>query len=242
MDQQAFRARHLPLRSLPVPEAGEVHLWFLDLVSLGSPLQPDERIDRSSFKPRLQRTLRRFYLRLLLGAYLGIPGKDVEVLRQVRGKPVLDASRHAADLDFSMAASGGCCLIGFSSSGLVGVDLELSDRVAHSPLAVSSRYFSADEAAAFGRIAPDHIDDAFLHAWACKEAVVKAAGHGIANQLKRFSVNVLPWEAPAVLAMEDDDPAAWRLQVVRPGPRHMGAVALRHEALNPRGFRLQPPS
>jgi len=241
IDAQAFLACQLPLRELESPGEGEVHLWFLDLVRLGSPLQPDEAIDANRFTPRLQRTLRRFYLRLLLGAYLGMPGKDVAISRQIKGKPVLDAGRHASTLDFSMAASSGCCLIGLSDSGRVGVDLELRERRAEAPLALAARYFSNAETAALGRIGAGRLDQAFLHTWACKEAVVKALGHGIANQLCRFTVRVSPTEAPGVVSMEDDDADAWRLCMVYPGPRHMGAVAMRNERLKISGFSLEPP-
>jgi len=233
-----FVPRHLPLRELALPDDGVVHLWMLDLVALGSPLQPDEHIDPGAFTSRLQRTLRRFYLRLLLGAYLGIPGKDVAILRPRRGKPVLDADVHSTFIDFSVAASGGCCLIGISNSDEIGVDLELKDRQAGRPLALARRYFSNSETRALATLEDDTLDHAFLHTWACKEAVVKAAGHGIANRLCRFAVNVNPQEPPRILSMDDDDPAEWSLAVFRPGAGFIGAVAMRNGSLALEGFSL----
>jgi 4'-phosphopantetheinyl transferase len=190
--------------------------------------------------PRQERTIRRFYLRLLLGAYLHLPGKDVTVLRQVRGKPVLDDGVHQQTMDFSIAGSNACCLIGVSTAGLIGVDLEDAKRRTGKPLALARRYFSEREAGAIGSLDAEDIDRAFLHTWACKEAVVKAAGHGIANQLCRFSVSTDPAAPPVMEHMLDDDPGAWRLAVVRPSKGQVGAVALRYEAMSIEGFTLQP--
>lgn len=233
-----FKPHRLPLRDLPLPPDGVVHLWFLDLAALGSPLQPDEAIDRDAFTPRLQRTLRRFYLRLLLGAYLGAPGKDVHISRVIKGKPVLDAAVHDSGLEFSVAGSGGCCLIGVSNSGPVGVDLEWHRREAGRPLALARRYFSGAEAAALEALPEALQDRAFLHTWACKEAVVKAAGLGIANQLCRFTVDVRPDQPPAVLDIEDGQPGQWSLAVCRPNREYFGAIALRNERLTLDGFSL----
>jgi 4'-phosphopantetheinyl transferase len=216
-----------------------VHLWYLDLLQLGSPLAQANGVGLDRLSPRRERTIRRFYLRLLLGAYLDIPGKEVTVSRMVRGKPVLDANSHAQAVDFSIAGSSGCCLIGVCTEGLIGVDLELAGRRAGNPLGLARRYFNDAEAAALARLDNGVLDRAFLHTWACKEAIVKAAGHGIANQLCRFTVAVEPDAEPAVLAMQDDEPAAWRLAIVHPSERHVGAVALRHGALSIEGFRLE---
>ena len=78
-----------------------------------------------------------------------------------------------------------------------------------------------------------------MHAWACKEAVVKASGLGIANQLCRFTVDVDPDAPPAMLDMLDDDAGQWRLAVVRPDSWAIAAVAVRQPELTLRGFRLE---
>jgi len=246
-DKQAgrvsFRNRRLPLRELGLPPAGSVHLWYLDLGRLGNPMHGDPDASAPGLlTPRQQRTVRRFYLRLLLGAYLGVPGKQVKISRQIRGKPVLDPAHHPQAFDFSIAGSDGNCLIGISSAGNIGVDLELVNRRPGKPLALSRRYFSPDEIQVLGAVDAEQRNRAFMHTWACKEAVVKAAGHGIANRLNRFSVNALPWESPAILAMQDDDAACWQLAIVYPGDRHVGAVAVRQPSLSIEAFSLLPAS
>lgn len=237
-----FQPRKLPLQSLELPGAGTVHLWFLDLIALGNPLAPLEPLADDVLTVVQQRSLRRFYLRLLLGAYLGMPGKDVSISRAIRGKPRLDRSVHAgSQLEFSTANSNACCLIGVANNMPIGVDLELNRRRARNALALAHRYFSADEYQALQAYSDAGLDAAFMHTWACKEAVVKAAGHGIANQLCRFSVSVDPQRAPAMLAIEDDDPQAWRLGVFHPSPHHLGAVTVRHPSLRLEAFALAPP-
>jgi len=236
MQNKPFRCRSLPLENLAPPQPGRVHLWFLDLAELSSPiLQVSGKLN-----PRQERTSRRFYLRLLLGAYLGVPGKDVRISRLVKGKPVLDASVHGNALDFSTAGSNGCCLIGITSQGHIGVDLEANQRRALRPRALARRYFSEAERAALDSVAESELGAWFLHTWACKEAVVKAAGLGIANQLCRFTVQVDPAQPAAVLDMQGGDSGSWNLAIVRPRPGFLGAVALRDAEMEVEGFRLLP--
>jgi 4'-phosphopantetheinyl transferase len=240
-----FETWPLPLHDLPAPGAGEAHLWFIDLVELGNPLDPTHAIDREALTARQQRTLRHFYRRLLLGAYLGLPGKDVTLVRERRGKPHLHAA-HASDLEFSTASSRGCCLIGVTRGGRIGVDLEPADRRARRPLALARRYFSAAEQQALQELPQERLDEGFLRAWASKEAVVKALGQGIANQLRHFTVSVGPACAPAVLAMEGDDPESWALELFRPADGYLGAVSVQGPRpaagrLELKGFRLRAP-
>jgi 4'-phosphopantetheinyl transferase len=188
-----------------------------------------------------QRMLRRFYLRLLLGAYLGLPGKDLRVSRPARGKPVLDPAFHPESLDFSLAASDGCCLVGVTGGAPVGVDLEPEGRQAGRPLALARRYFSDEEVRALESLPEHAVDAAFLRAWACKEAWVKASGLGIANQLRRFTVEVAPDRPVALSRIEGDDADAWRMAELRPAPGFLGVVTARQPALELRCWRLQPP-
>ncbi|NND46016.1 MAG: 4'-phosphopantetheinyl transferase superfamily protein [Xanthomonadales bacterium] len=235
-----FRDRRMPLGGLEIPAPGIVHLWFLDLAQLATPL--GEPAPGTVLKPRQSRSTRRFYLRLLLGAYLGLPGKDVRISRIIKGKPVLDASAHPQQLDFSSAGSGQSCLIGISSEGLLGVDLECADRETLKPRALARRYFSASEQHALAALDDAELHRAFIHTWACKEAVVKAAGLGIANQLCRFSVSVDPDQPARLLDMDDDVAANWSLAMLQPTPDYLAAVALRQPLLQLDTFRLLPPA
>ena len=234
----SFSPRQLPLRGLEKPQRDTVHLWHLDFEELSNPLGQDQSSRMQDLSVLQQNAVRRFYLRLLLGAYLGIPGKDVRITRRLKGRPELDGSQSKGQLDFSVARSKDCYLVGISSGASIGVDLEMSDRRSGKPLSLAKRYFSDTETEALSSLEGESLQRSFMHTWACKEAIVKASGLGIANQLCRFSVEVNPDNPPAVLDMLDDDPAAWRLAVVQPAAGAIAAVAVRQPALQIQGFSL----
>ena len=244
-DVGEFRPLTIPLRVSDPPLSGEVHLWFLDLGTLagslrnalgGAPQAP------SPLTPGQLRFARRFYLRLLLGAYLGIPGKAVVINRKLRGKPVLDSSAHDSKLHFSMAKSEDKILVGFSTSSHIGVDLEAARRRARNSLGVAKRYFSQAEAAALEQAAPGDLDQAFLRLWACKEAVVKASGKGIANQFGRFTVEADLFRPARMLDFEGGGPGDWSLALVQPEDDFLGALAVRDGMTDLKAFRLLPAS
>jgi len=242
---EAFIPQHMPLQRLALPGDGQVHLWYLHLGVLGGSLQhalageqPPHRPE--ALDPGQLRFTRRFYLRLLLGAYLDVPGKDVVVNRSNRGKPVLDGSVHDSPLKFSMAKSENRVLIGVSAPHHVGVDLEPARRKARNALRLAQRYFSPAEFAALEALGQERLDEAFLRGWALNEAVVKASGLGIANQLNRFTLQMDPDQPPAVLEIEGDSAANWSLALVKPSPDFIGAVAIRHPRLAITCFQLMP--
>ncbi len=233
-----FRPLQLPLRRLEKPRGDVVHLWHLDFDILSNPLNPDVAARPAELSGVQQRSVRRFYLRLLLGAYLEIPGKDIHIRRRIKGRPELDPAQSKNELDFSVSRSNSCYLIGISSGATIGVDLEIAKRRSGKPMALAKRYFSNDEITALSGLADDDLHTAFMHTWACKEAVVKANGKGIANQLYRFTVDVDPARPPAILAMQDDDHRAWRMAMAEPANGTIAAVAVRQKGVTLEGFSL----
>jgi len=234
----SFHPRYLPLRTLERPQGDVVHLWHLDLGKLSNPLNSSASVDSPGISQFHHRATRRFYLRLLLGAYLGLPGKDVHIIRRIKGRPELDSSLSNGELNFSVARSGNYYLIGVNSGATIGVDLEMATRRPGKPMALARRYFSTQEIAALSEFDEGELQRAFMHTWSCKEAVVKASGMGIANQLCRFSVDVNPDNPPAVLDMQDDDPTAWKLAMAVPAPGAIAAIAVRQQAVSLLGFNL----
>jgi len=239
-DVRDFTPHPIPLAPMQSPSAGVIHLWFLDLGGLAGSLRHALGDDGAVTTGQL-RFARRFYLRLLLGAYLGLPGKSVRINRKQRGKPVLDSSVHDSEIHFSMAKSEDRLLIGFSTSGHIGVDLEPCGRRAHNALGVATRYFSPAEARALAALPDTEIDAAFLRLWACKEAVVKASGLGIANQFARFTVDTDMTRPATLLDFEGEDPRDWMLALVRPEEDFLGAVAIRGKVTGIQASRLIAP-
>ncbi len=236
---EAFSPRQLPLRQLQRPLGSEVHLWHLDFDQLSSPLGSNGGVQSHRLSAVQQRATRRFYLRLILGAYLGLPGKDIKIKRGAKGRPDLNPEDYDGKLDFSVARSNACYLIGVSSGATIGVDLEIASRRSGKPLSLARRYFSKAETAALSLLDDEELHRAFVHTWACKEAIVKANGEGIANQLCRFSVDVNPQNPPAVLDMPDDDPDAWTLAIAEPEKGAIAAIAVRQQAVQIKGFSLR---
>jgi 4'-phosphopantetheinyl transferase len=238
---ESFSLRRIPLDRLVPPSLGEVHLWFLDLGELSGSLSAalGGRSDNPSpATPGQLLMARRFYLRLLLGAYLGLPGKAVKINRKNRGKPILDATVHEEEIHFSMAKSEDKLLIGISASSHIGVDLERAGRQARNAMGVARRYFSADEAAALAALDESLRDEAFLRAWACKESVVKASGMGIANQFHRFSVETDINRQAAVLDFDGKGPGDWSLALVQPSDTFLGALAIEDRLTSLKTFKL----
>lgn len=234
----SFSPRQLPLRQLERPQGDAVHLWHLDFNQLSNPLNSEEGVQSSELSVFQQRATRRFYLRLLLGAYLGLPGKDIHIARRIKGRPELATAQSNGKLDFSVARSNGYYLIGISSGATIGVDLEIAARRSGKPLALARRYFSKAETAALSLLEEEELHRAFMHTWACKEAIVKASGMGIANQLCRFTVDINPENPPSVLEMADDDHTAWKLAMAEPVHGAIAAIAVRRQAVQLEGFSL----
>lgn len=240
-----FLSRSVPLRGMERPAPGEIHTWFLDLNEMAGSLKaalddPGTPVKSKPFTFGQLTFTRRFFLRLLLGSYLGIPGKEIRISRNRKGKPVLDPAVHGRKLHFSIAKSGPGFLVGLSSSSYVGVDVEPVDRRAHNALGVAKRYFSEDEAAALASMESSKLGTAFLRTWACKEAVVKSLGLGIANQLCRFTVETDPDRPTAILEFEGDRPEAWWLKLIQPSEAYLGAIATRSEPQEIKAFRMLP--
>lgn len=234
----SFTEQRLPLRHLAKPEGDTIHLWYLDFQTLSNPLNANTNLDYRQLSVFQQRTSRRFYLRLLLGAYLDIPGKDVLINRRIKGKPELESCQSAGQLGFNVSRSGSAYLIGISNGATIGVDLEEAGRHAGRPLAVAERYFADAETRVLRQLPKDRLQEAFMRTWSCKEAVVKASGLGIANQLCRFTVDANPANPPGVLAMPDDDQEEWSLACVLPNETKIAAVAVRQKTLKLEGFTL----
>ena len=237
-----FAPCRMPLRARALPGEGEVHLWYLDLGELSAALKGalggEQGGNSEKLTPGQLRFVRRFYLRLLLGSYLGVAGKDVAINRSHKGKPSVDRSVHDSPIEFSMAKSGDRLLIGVALEHFMGVDLEPACRHAHNPLGVARRYFSEAEAEELSGLQGDSLQAAFLRTWALKEAVVKASGLGIANQLCRFSVETRVDRAPAMLDMDGESSVGWSLALLEPEQGFLGAVALRSPQMNLSAFRL----
>jgi 4'-phosphopantetheinyl transferase len=120
--------------------------------------------------------------RRLLGRYLEADPRALVIVEEEHGKPVL-LNR---EIEFNASHSGDLVALAFANGTPVGIDVERRRKL-HDCLALSRRYFSAEEDDIV-RSAAD-ADDAFFAIWTAKEAIVKASGKGIrADDLHTFTV------------------------------------------------------
>lgn len=171
----------------------EVHLWFAKLESLRprhaelydllDPVEQD-RAQRFRFDADRERfILGHGLLRSLLGQYLQRDGSLVRMARGPFGKPFLEGK----DLRFSFSDTKDAILVAFANGQEIGADIETMHRsVDHE--AVSGHYFTPTEIRAI-RDAGVDAKRRFLEFWTRKEAVLKASGVGIMDDLRALRMD-----------------------------------------------------
>ncbi|MDR3387812.1 MAG: 4'-phosphopantetheinyl transferase superfamily protein [Rudaea sp.] len=219
---QELVARDFVQEQPPPLADGEIHLWFFAQ-------WPTPAHDVAQSLP----------LRALLAGYLESGPERLRIERNMHGKPGL---RDAAGLEFNLSHSGGALLVGVSRGQALGTDLETPRRL-RPVLDLARRYFDPAEAALLAGLPADRREAAFMRLWSCKEAVLKALGHGIA-----FGLHRLVFELDAsgrVLGLQKLDgeptPALWHVVQLRPAPAYSGAVAWRGPARRIHAYAASPP-
>ena len=130
-------------------------------------------------------------LREILGAYLGIEAKAVELTADAGGKPRLaHAGRRAAadrrpgpeggpPLSFNLSHSGGLALVAIAAGGTeVGIDVERL-RPRRDLVRLAARWLPAEDADAVAAAGEEGREAVFYAAWTRHEARTKCTGAGI---------------------------------------------------------------
>lgn len=159
--------------------------WLADAASL---LDETERgrVRRMYFeRDRDERTLAYALHRLTLARVLACDPAEVTLRRDPAGRPCLPDDA----LYTSLSHAGGAAAIAISVRGPVGIDLEPAARAEQMP-EIAARIVHRAEAAEFAALAMPQRSAALLALWVRKEALLKAAGIGLAREMDTF-------EAPA---------------------------------------------
>ena len=220
--------------------SGEVHVWAVPLngdagkfEEVLSPAEQD-RVRRFRFADHQRRfQICHGALRHILGAYTGAEARGLEFRHGPRGKPYLEGDGPA----FNLSHSGKLALIGVAHTEL-GVDVEKVRRL-ESLSQIAQRHFADAEYSALSALADEERELAFYRCWTRKEAYIKALGEGLSMSLDSFEVSV---EAePKFLVCHDgrEDPAAWSMLDVSPGPEFVGALAVRGLGVGVRRLRFE---
>jgi 4'-phosphopantetheinyl transferase len=213
-----------------VPAEQQVHLWFAMLEALRprmeeykeslDPVEQD-RAKRFRFKQDRERfILGHGLLRSLLGSYLKRDGSLIRLARGPFGKPYLERKK----LRFNFSDTKDAVLIGFTTGQELGVDIEtLARDVDH--VAVSEHYFTRPEITAI-QAAGDEAKSRFLDFWTRKEAVLKASGVGIMDDLRSLRVdgerNTAVIEHEAFMKMAAPE---YHVRALRIGSGHFASIA-----------------
>ena len=216
--------------TITLPAADEVHLWYTTLDSLrprraelSDLLDPveQERAQRFRFDADRERfILGHGLLRSLLGKYLDRDGSLVRMARGPFGKPYLEGKV----LRFSFSDTKDAILVAFAHGQEIGADIETMHRsVDHD--AVSGHYFTPTEIRAIQDAGVD-AKRRFLEFWTRKEAVLKASGVGIMDDLRALRVDgerntmVIAHEAFVTMAAPEYHVLTWHV-----GADHLVSLA-----------------
>ena len=225
----------LPLRNLTLPASGHAHVWFTRLKNLPTM----EATPSDELKARLiqRRMSQKFLLRLLLGAYLGVAGRSVEIVNNRHGKPRLAGAHSDSGLTFNLSHAGDWLAIAIADGVPVGVDIEAADR----PLRwrqLARRYFSPAEADWLEAMDDVQGSLQFLKHWTAREALIKAMGRTIAGNISSV---VLQTEAtPRIESLPVDWPQAdqWQLNLIENGLNLVAHLACPQSLSELRRFEL----
>lgn len=219
-----------------------VHLWFSTLeelvpqaIALEALLDEEEiaRADRFRFAPDRERfVLGHGLLRSLLGRYLNADGAALRIQRGPFGKPFLDDT----ELRFNLSDTKDALVLAVAWDHELGVDIETMTRRADHE-AVAHHYFTPDEVARIQAAGSDELvaKRCFLDLWTRKEAVLKASGVGIMEDL--HALRVLDGHNELMIQQEDFlkyAAEAYHVQSLACGPEHLISVATE----GPKAMRL----
>lgn len=171
------------------------------------------RVERAMPKP----------LETVVAAYVGLHRDEVVVHRGAAGKPELPGS----PLHASLAHAGDAALVAVTAAGAVGVDVEPC-RPDVDRWALVAHVLSPLERDRLASLPAPRRPRAVLGAWTRKEAVLKAAGCGLA--VEPNLVEIGPGPRVARIPPELGPPSGWAL-VDLPLSGHVAAVALRGRIL-----------
>lgn len=217
-----------PISHLPgVPGEGEIVLLITVPGRVKEGALDDAERRRAegitSEEVRLRFTTARHLLRSTLSRWLGISHSEVNIAIGEHGKPRLLNPESVSTIHFSIAHSAHHVAIAFSLSA-VGLDLE-SERPVDA-VALSRRFFSAEEADAVRKAEKP---DFFFKLWTCREAAIKADGRGIATLMgaTRVSLEGEGENAAAEVAIGSDVWRAVHWEMTEAGGLSHGALAFR---------------
>ena len=156
--------------------------------------------------------------RLVLGALLDCPPQSVPLRRDARGKPCLASGA----LVTSLSHADDCVAIAVGNTGCIGIDIEPVSRSAAMP-EIADRIAHSSERAQLALFPEAWRRRELLALWVRKEALLKAAGIGLAREMCSFAAPPGPARLPLLEGMDDAGPVD--VAMLDAGPGHVAALA-----------------
>lgn len=141
-------------------------------------------------------------LRKILGEYIQVAAKNIDITIGAHGKPLLTAPFN--EIKFNLSHSNNHILVAVAKNREVGIDLENTLRKTNA-LKLAQRFFTERETQILSSLSDNQSRKAFFRAWCRKEAILKAMGTGISYGLDRFEVSLLPDESAKIINVLDDE-------------------------------------
>lgn len=220
--------------AVPTLGEGEVHVWRASLDQAGAHLRQWMRnlcdVERSRAERfLLERDKRRFVarrgiLREILSGYLATPADQLRFHYGRHGKPRLVDESGPSLLRFNLSHSGTMGVWAFTYGRQIGIDVE---RVRGEILweDIAAQFFTHRENRLLQSLQETQRQRAFLVAWTCKEAYVKAIGQGLSFPVSRVEVSFSP---PGLRRVGEDEGEAsrWTLRELPVGGDYVAALAV----------------
>lgn len=175
-------------------DGGGIDLWFVRLQgddhvtnAAAATLSDPEMRRADQFRFSMHRNrfiLAHAALRGILGSYSGCPASSIDFTISPHGKPSL-ADRNRGEIEFNLSHSEDLAVVAVSHGSIMGVDVEQVREMPDWPQ-MAQQFFSEAEIAAIERVSLGEKSTMFLRFWTRKEALLKAIGIGLQDDLASF--------------------------------------------------------
>jgi len=214
-----------------------VHIWRASacqppqiLDQLLQTLLPDEqdRVGRLRFDHlRCRAIASRGILRSILARYLNCDPQVIKFQYGTQGKPRVDASL-LPNLEFNLSHSEDVIVCAIALEP-IGIDVEFCREITDCDQLIK-RYFSVQEQAMLNALSVEAKQQAFFHYWTGKEAMLKAAGLGIAD-LKKVELTPVGNRVQLFsIAGCNQFVASWHLHSFEPQPNYLANIVIESPA------------
>jgi len=200
----------------------QVDIWQIDIGGEADSIQERrsllssdevERADRFHFEKHRRRFVKaRAAMRQILGAYAGIPAKELSFAYGAKGKPHLSGDAEKSAIQFNLSHSQDAAILAVTRGLTVGIDIEwINPEFATEEIA--TRFFAQGEVECLQTLPVAERADGFFACWTRKEAYIKALGDGLSVPLDSFEVGFGPGTPAALLQVKTDpgEVARWSM-------------------------------